>query len=71
MQNDLSRESAAEFIRDAREQAEEFRRMAAENSMRLLDIQCWLMEQRCIREHRLAMVRIEAAEREKMLGPQL
>lgn len=71
MQNDLSREAAAEFIRDAMEQAEEFRRMAAESRMRLLDIQCWIMEHRCIREHRRAMARIEAAEREKMLGPQL
>lgn len=65
MRNDLSQEAVASFVREAREQAERFRRMAAESRKRLLDIECWLMEQRCIREHRLAMARIEARERDK------
>ena len=60
MRNDLSREALAAFVREAKEQAEYFRKEIAAANVMLLNLKSLLMEQRCIKEHRDAMALIDA-----------
>jgi hypothetical protein len=60
MWNQLLPEAIAAFVREAREQAEEFRSRAEAARMMSLSIQSQTMERRCIKEHQTAMTRIDA-----------